>query len=63
MHSVNAVWHILCLCKAVFIASQMITLCFSSISITACALEINLKFSADFGRFDLSRAVVRMLDD
>ena len=62
MNRVNSTGHILGLCKAVFIARQVITFYFSSIFITACALKINLKFSSHFRSFYLSRAVIGMLD-
>ena len=63
MHRVHAVWHIFCLCKSIFITSQIVALCFSSIVITAGTLEVNLKFSADFRCFDLRAAIIRMLQN
>jgi len=63
MHGVNSVWHILGLCKSVFIARQVITFCFNSICIRTGGFQINLKFSSHFWSFYLSRAVIGMLDD
>ena len=62
MHGVNSVWHILGLCKSVFIARQVITFCFNSICIRTRRFQIHFKFSSHFWSFYLSRAVIGMLD-
>ena len=60
---VNAVGHILCLSKAVFIADQRITLGFLCVCKAACGFEIHFKNSAFFGRFNLRFAIVRMFNN
>ena len=63
MNGVNAVWHILGLCKSVFIAHKVVLFGILCICIRTGGFQINLKFSAYFGRFNLCAAVVGMLDD
>ena len=57
MDGICAVRHILCLCKAVFITNERITLGFLCVCKRACGLEIHFKNCAFFGCFDLRLAV------
>ena len=63
MDGICAVRHILCLCKAVFITNERITLGFLCVCKRACGLEIHFKNCAFFGCFDLRLAIVRMFDN
>ena len=63
MDGICAVRHILCLCKAVLIADERITLGFLCVRKRACGLEIHFKNCAFFGRFNLCFAIVRMFDN
>ena len=63
MDGICAVRHILCLCKAVLVAGQSITLRFLCVFKRACGFEIHFKYSAFFGRFNLCFAIVRMFDN
>ena len=63
LHGINAVWHILTLGKAVFIAGEHITLSFLCRFIAACGFQINLKNSPFFGCFNLCFAVVSVFDN
>ena len=60
---VDAVRHILCLGKAVFITSENISLGFLCGVKAACRLAEHFKCCACFGRFNLRFAVVGMLDN
>ena len=63
MDGVDTVRHILCLGKAVLIASEDITLGFLCIFKASCRFQIDLKGSPDFGRFNLGFAVIGVLDN
>ena len=63
MDGICAVRHILCLCKAVLVAGQSITLRFLCVFKRACGFEIHFENSAFFGRFNLCFAIVRMFDN
>ena len=63
MDGICAVRHILCLCKAVLIADERITLGFLCVRKRACGFEIHFKNCAFFGRFNLRLAIVRMFDN
>ena len=62
MNGVNAVRQVFCLCKAVFVAGEIITLGIFGGVISACGFQEHLKFSACLRRFKLCFAVVRMLN-
>ena len=63
MNGICAVRHILCLCKAILIADERITLGFLCVRKRACGFEIHFKNCAFFGRFNLCFAIVRMFDN
>ena len=63
MNGICAVRHILCLCKAVLITDERITLGFLCVRKRACGFEIHFKNCAFFGQFNLRFAIVRMFDN
>ena len=63
MYGVDAVRHILCLCKAVFVTGEIVTLGILCIIIRACSFQVHGKLSVIFGCFDLRIAVIGVLDD
>ena len=63
MNRIDAVWHILCLGKTVFIADKRVTFRFLRRIKAACGFQIYLKNSPLFWRFNLGFAVVSVLDD
>ena len=63
MDGVDTVRHILCLGKAVLIASEDITLGFLCVFKAACRFQIDLKGRSDFGSFNLCFAVIGVFDN
>ena len=63
MDGVDAVRHILGLCKAVFVTGEIITLGSLCAIIGACGFQIHGKLSTIFGCFDLRITVIGVLDD
>ena len=63
MYGIDAVWHILCLGKAVLIADKRVTLVFLRRIEAACGFQIYFKDSPLLWRFNLGFAVVGVLDD
>ena len=63
MDGVDAVRHILGLCKAVFVTGEIITLGSLCAIIGACDFQIHGKLSTIFGCFDLRITVIGVLDD
>lgn len=63
MDGVDAVRHILGLCKAVFVTGEIITLGSLCAIIGACGFQIHGKLSTIFGCFDLRFAVIGVLNN
>ena len=63
MDGVDAVRHILGLCKAVFVTGEIITLSVLGNLVAACGFQIHGKLSTIFGCFDLRITVIGVLDD
>ena len=63
MDGVDAVRHILGLCKAVFVTGEIITLGSLCAIIGACDFQIHGKLSTIFGSFNLRITVIGVLDD
>ena len=63
MDGVDAVRHILGLCKAVFVTGEIITLGSLCAIIGACGFQIHGKLSTIFGCFDLCFAVIGVLNN
>ena len=63
MDGVDAVRHILCLSKAVFITGEIITLGILGNLVAASGFQIHRKLGTIFGCFDLRITVIGVLDD
>ena len=63
MHGINAVWHILCLGKSVFVTNERVTFRFLRCIKAACGFQEHFKNSSLLWRFNLGFAVVGVLDD
>ena len=63
MDGINAVRHILGLCKAVFVTGEIVTLGILGNLVAACGFSVDGKFSAALRRFNLCFTVIGMLDD
>ena len=63
MDGVDAVRHILCLGKAVFVAGEKVTLGVLGNLVAASGFQMHRKLGTIFGRFDLCFTVIGVLDD
>ena len=63
MDGVDAIRHILCLSKAVFITGEIITLGVLGNLVAACGFQVHSKLCAAFGCFNLCFTVIGVLDD
>ena len=62
LHGVNTVRQIVDFSIAPLISNEIATLCFLSVLIRTCELQVNLEFSTDFFGFNLSITIVFVLD-
>ena len=62
MDGINAVRHILCLTKAVFITDDNITLIGIGVCIAASGFQVDFKFCSFFGCFNLCFPIVGVLN-
>ena len=63
MDGVDAVRHILGLCKAVFVTGEIITLCVLGNLVAACGFQVHSKLCAAFGCFNLCFTVIGVLNN